>query len=76
MTASLFDLLFGCRHSEYSWPMTIRWPKNLKHTAARLTGMYVVCMDCGREFAYDWKQMKVISEREQDLLMRTQQVEA
>ncbi len=25
------------------------------------TGTYVVCLDCGKEFAYDWKQMKVVS---------------
>jgi DNA-directed RNA polymerase subunit N (RpoN/RPB10) len=22
--------------------------------------MYVVCLDCGKEFAYDWQQMKVV----------------
>jgi hypothetical protein len=22
-------------------------------------GTYVVCLDCGKEFAYDWAQMKV-----------------
>jgi hypothetical protein len=21
----------------------------------------VVCLDCGKEFAYDWQQMKVVS---------------
>jgi hypothetical protein len=21
--------------------------------------MYVVCLDCGKEFAYDWKAMRV-----------------
>jgi len=25
------------------------------------TGTYVVCLDCGKEFAYDWKLMKVVS---------------
>ncbi|HEY1271884.1 MAG TPA: hypothetical protein VGF08_07860 [Terriglobales bacterium] len=28
--------------------------------AASLTGTYVVCLDCGREFAYDWREMKVV----------------
>ena len=25
------------------------------------TGTYVVCLDCGKEFAYDWQSMKVVS---------------
>jgi hypothetical protein len=24
--------------------------------------MYVVCLDCGKEFPYDWREMKVISD--------------
>ena len=30
--------------------------------AADLTGTYVVCLDCGREFPYDWSTMKIVSE--------------
>jgi hypothetical protein len=26
------------------------------------TGTYVACLDCGKEFAYDWDQMKVLPE--------------
>jgi hypothetical protein len=29
-------------------------------TAAALTGMYVVCLDCGKELPYDWQEMRVI----------------
>lgn len=25
-----------------------------------VTGVYVVCLDCGKEFSYDWGQMKVL----------------
>jgi hypothetical protein len=28
--------------------------------AAQTTGTYVVCLDCGKEFAYDWQAMKVV----------------
>jgi len=28
--------------------------------AKRMTGMYVVCVDCGKEFAYSWDEMRVI----------------
>jgi hypothetical protein len=29
-----------------------------------VTGTYVVCLDCGQEFAYDWKKMRVLSPNE------------
>jgi predicted protein tyrosine phosphatase len=32
-----------------------------RNQAAALTGTYVVCLDCGKEFAYDWQEMKVVS---------------
>jgi len=28
-------------------------------TANNRHGTYVVCLDCGQEFRYDWKQMRV-----------------
>jgi hypothetical protein len=28
------------------------------------TGTYVVCLDCGTEFAYDWKKMRILSPNE------------
>lgn len=60
MFSSLFDILFGCRHTNYSFPITAKGAKR-KTPAAGLTGTYVVCLDCGKEFAYDWKEMKVIT---------------
>ena len=32
--------------------------------AAVLTGTYVACLDCGKEFPYDWQEMKVITSPE------------
>lgn len=59
MIANFMDILFGCWHSNYSFPIT---SKQNRHTAAaHVTGTYVVCLDCGREFPYDWKTMKVVS---------------
>jgi hypothetical protein len=58
MIANLFDLLFGCRHANYSFPISVR--PGLRRGAARPTGTYIVCLDCGREFPYDWKSMKVV----------------
>ena len=67
MIAKLIDAVFGCRHPRYSFPVTLRGAKRHSQAAA-LTGTYVVCLECGREFPYDWQQMKVItspSERRQ-----------
>jgi hypothetical protein len=25
-----------------------------------MTGMYVVCLNCGREFAYSWDEIKIV----------------
>jgi hypothetical protein len=60
MIARLFDAVFGCRHSRYSFPVTIRG-RARRPQAAVLTGTYVACLDCGREFPYDWQEMKVIT---------------
>jgi hypothetical protein len=60
MVAKLIDVLFGCRHSRYSFPVTIRGATR-RPQAGALTGTYVACLDCGREFPYDWQEMKVIT---------------
>jgi len=31
--------------------------------AASVTGTYVVCLDCGCEFPYDWSQMKMLTSK-------------
>jgi hypothetical protein len=56
---NLFDLVFGCSHKRCSFPMTTRGAKR-RTPAASVTGTYMVCLDCGKEFPYDWKTMKVV----------------
>jgi hypothetical protein len=58
----LFDMVFGCSHKRCSFPITVRG-KQRRSPAASLTGTYVVCLDCGQEFAYDWNEMKLVNER-------------
>ncbi len=60
MIAKLFDAVFGCWHSHHSFPITVR-PGARRSKAASLTGTYVVCLDCGKEFPYDWEEMKIIT---------------
>jgi hypothetical protein len=59
MFRKLMEGFFGCSHANYSFPRSKR-PGERRTGAASLTGMYVVCLDCGKEFAYDWQQMKVV----------------
>jgi hypothetical protein len=49
MFTSIFDSLFGCTHQKTTFPIT---PK-------RRGRAYVACLDCGKEFDYDWKNMRM-----------------
>jgi hypothetical protein len=60
---SLFDLVFGCSHKRCSFPMTTRGAKR-RSAAAAVTGTYVVCLDCGKEFPYDWQSMKMVRSKD------------
>ena len=66
MLSAMFNLLFGCAHRKTTFPLT----------AGRGRGAaYVVCLDCGKEFDYDWKEMRmgeaVLAHREVAVSVRT-----
>ena len=63
MVARFLNALFGCWHTHYSFPQTVR-PGTRRNRAASLTGTYVVCLDCGKELPYDWQEMRVVSDVE------------
>jgi len=56
---SIIGALFGCVHKRCTFPITetqhVQCPGG---TSRAFT--YVVCLDCGKEFRYDWQQMKVV----------------
>jgi RNase P subunit RPR2 len=56
MLASLLNSIFGCSHRRTTFPLT---PSRKMATANNRHGTYVVCLDCGQEFRYDWKAMRV-----------------
>jgi hypothetical protein len=58
MFAKLIDAVFGCRHARYSFPITVR--AGSRRNPTMRTGTYVACLDCGREFRYDWHEMKIV----------------
>jgi hypothetical protein len=52
-------MLFGCTHRQCTFPITTTKPG-----AASTT--YVVCLGCGKEFLYDWEQMKLVASAAKD----------
>jgi hypothetical protein len=60
---TIFDALFGCWHKRMSFPLTSKKGQR-RSDAATQTGTYIVCLDCGKEFPYDWKNMRVLSAQE------------
>jgi hypothetical protein len=60
MFQSVFNSLFGCSHQRTTFPLTparksgVATPSNTPRK-----GAYIVCLDCGKEFAYDWDVMRV-----------------
>lgn len=60
MLHSIGNVLFGCGHQRTTFPMTPR--RRVAGTlpvAGSTSGTYVACLDCGKEFAYDWKSMSI-----------------
>ena len=53
--------LFGCTHHHCTFPMTARKPTGTPQASRPSAKTYVVCLDCGKEFAYDWQKMKKVA---------------
>ena len=61
MLQSILDAVMGCSHRRTTFPLTLpRESGAAQLTEASRKGAYVVCLDCGKEFAYNWKEMKII----------------
>ena len=53
----IFERVFGCSHKKTTFPIS-----RTKTTAAQRgapKNAYVVCLECGAEFDYDWQAMKI-----------------
>jgi hypothetical protein len=60
MLQSLFNSLFGCSHQRTTFPLTpARRNAGPPALGSTRSGTYVVCLDCGKEFAYNWNEMRV-----------------
>ncbi len=57
MIRSLINMIFGCAHSRTTFPLTPS--RNSKTPERARRGTYIVCLDCGREFDYNWHEMRI-----------------
>ena len=46
--------------------ITVRAGSRRNPTAQR-TGTYVACLDCGKEFRYDWQEMKIVGSQTREV---------
>ncbi len=54
MIDTLLNLLLRCSHRRLTRPITAVSKAGVPHD-----GAYVVCLDCGKQFAYDLRQMRI-----------------
>jgi len=57
MFHSLLENIFGCAHRRTTFPLTPS--RNSRRAEAARRGTYIVCLDCGKEFDYNWKEMRI-----------------
>ena len=54
MFNSLLNLLFRCAHKRMTRPMT-----PARKSGEPVVDPYVICLDCGKQFLYDMKEMRI-----------------
>ena len=59
MIDSVLNLLFRCSHRRLTRPVT-----PVSRAGVPQGPTYVVCLDCGHEFPYDWNAMKIVTVQE------------
>lgn len=57
MMNSLFSMILGCSHKRTTFPLTPSLKSKLPAGARSRT--YIVCLSCGEEFEYNWKEMRI-----------------
>jgi hypothetical protein len=62
MFNSILKNIFGCSHRTTSFPLTpSRKIAGRSNTSiGNRHSTYVVCLDCGKEFGYDWNAMRIM----------------
>ena len=60
MLSTMANWLWGCSHRRTSFPITFRNAAGSRKPQS--TETYVVCLDCGKHFAYDWAAMRIMKQ--------------
>jgi len=55
---TMWNLLFRCQHRRTTFPLTPARPKGAA-PSDKHADTYVVCLDCGKQFVYDWEKMRL-----------------
>ena len=58
MLNSLLSSIFGCAHNRTTFPLTPS-RRSMRSDGSSRNGTYIVCLDCGKEFDYNWKEMRI-----------------
>jgi len=58
--SKIVDALFGCPHKRCTFPITAK-SRQPRVDGPMTAATYIVCLDCGKEFGYDWQKMNVIA---------------
>ena len=60
MFQSFLNKMLGCSHQHTTFPQTPS-RKNGSQQAPGImrNGTYIVCLDCGKEFTYNWSEMRM-----------------
>jgi len=59
MINALLSVFFGCSHRNTTFPLTTGGKFSARSSNAKSDRTYVVCLDCGKEFQYDWNEMRI-----------------
>jgi hypothetical protein len=59
----LADWLNGCAHRKTTFPITLRPSVSVDGEQSAQSDTYIVCLQCGRHFAYDWTMMRIAKQR-------------
>ena len=54
MLTSLVGVFFGCRHRRMTFPQT-----EMAGRRPTSGSTHVTCLECGKEFPYDWATMRI-----------------
>ncbi len=59
MIQSFLNKMLGCSHERTTFPQTPLRKGGAQVPGASRNGTYIVCLDCGKEFAYSWSEMRM-----------------